>query len=404
MPSAGGDLRIVYFAPEAPWPTVSGGRFRVEALRRLLGSVGSVRLIVVGDRPPRDVRLRLRAEGGAVLPARREIPLQRGARIFSAALRGRSIPAQRYLSPRRLVKVRALLAREAPDLVVLGDAYLAASFLGLARDHARAVVIDTHDAASLVADRIAKASGRVVEKLAYGLLARNTFAIEAGWFGRADEVWTLSGDDARFYRERHRLANVVVIPTPVPVPAAVAGPAAGRAGVFVGSYAYWPNEDAALRLIAMAPRLRGALDRIVLVGGGPTLRMRKAAKGAAGVTLTGRVDDVGRFLDEAALVLAPLAAGSGVKVKILEAMARGRPVLTTPVGAEGLPIESGVHAEVVDLEQFVEAAAALMADPARRAAIGAAGLRLVREHNSFAAVEAQLRARVMGLMERARTP
>jgi glycosyltransferase involved in cell wall biosynthesis len=164
--------------------------------------------------------------------------------------------------------------------------------------------------------------------------------------------------------------------------------------VFTGSYSYWPNEDAALRLIEMAPRLRrrGTLRKLSLVGIDPTQRMYAAAAGVEGVVITGRVPEVAPFLDRAALVVAPLAAGSGMKVKLLEAMARARPVLTTPVGAEGLAMRPGVHAEIVPIGQFEEKLAELMADPRRRAALASEGRRLVEALYSPAAVENQVRS------------
>lgn len=389
-------LRIVYVCPETPWPVIGGGRFRIEALLRALSALAEVRLIVVGERPDGEARRFIREAGGAIYPARRESPAGRLCRILRAVAHGRSIPAERYLSPRRVEKLRARFAAEKPDLIVLGDVYLAAAFLEAARPYARAIVVDTHDAASLVARRISAASHRLPEKLAYRLLAANTFAMEARWLRRADQLWTLSEDDAAYYRGRHRLPNVAVVPIPVALTPATTPQEEPHAAVFAGSFSYWPNEDAALRLIAMAKglRQRGALGTLYLVGVAPTERMRAAAAGAEGLIITGRVPDVGTFLDRAALVVVPLAAGSGVKVKILEAMARGRPILTTPVGAEGIAIQPGLHAEVAPLEGFEDAFVALMADPARRTALGAAGRRLVEERYSPAAVENRVRALV----------
>lgn len=388
--------RIVYLCPEAPWPVTTGGRFRVDAVHRALSAIGPVPLIVVGDKPDRELRLRIRAEGGSIHPSRREGPAGRLLRILTAAARGRSIPAERYRSPRRLAKLASRLSQLKPDLVVLGDAYLGAAFIDVARAHARAVVIDTHDAASLVSRRIAAASPRVHEKIGYRLLARNTFAMERRIFPRADQLWTLSEADAGYYRRVHHLGNLAIVPNPIALPAPARAVEEPLSVVFVGSFSYWPNEDAALRLIAMAQglRRRGALDKLYLVGVAPTARMRKAAAGDPGIVVTGRVPEVGPFLDRAALVAVPLAAGSGLKVKILEAMARARPVLTTQFGAEGLDIVSGVQAEIAPLGSFADAVAALMGDPARRRELAIHGRRMVEERHSPAAMESQVRALV----------
>lgn len=184
-------LRILYVCPEAPWPVVSGGRFRIDALHRALSAAGEASLLVVGDRSSREVRRRIREAGGWVYPSRRETPANRLQRILWNAARGRCIPAARYLSARRIGKFRERVAAARPDVVVLGDAYLAAAFLQLVRPLAQAVIIDTHDAASLVHRRIAKAAQSFPERFGYRILARNTLLMEARHFPRADQVWTV---------------------------------------------------------------------------------------------------------------------------------------------------------------------------------------------------------------------
>jgi glycosyltransferase involved in cell wall biosynthesis len=160
------------------------------------------------------------------------------------------------------------------------------------------------------------------------------------------------------------------------------------------SYGYWPNEDAALRLVGMVPglRRRGAFRALHLVGKSPSERMRRAASGQEGVLVTGTVPDVAPYLERASVVAIPLAAGSGTKLKVLEAMAFGKPVVTTPIGAEGLGLAPGVHAEVVELGAVEGAIDALLRDPARRAAMGAAGRALVEQRFSKASLGGLVRS------------
>jgi glycosyltransferase involved in cell wall biosynthesis len=165
-----------------------------------------------------------------------------------------------------------------------------------------------------------------------------------------------------------------------------------------GSYGYWPNEDAALRLIAMSRSLhaRGVLRRLELVGISPTPAMLAAARGLGHVVVTGRVPEVRPHLERASVVAAPISAGSGTRLKILEALALARPVLTTPVGAEGLDLEPGVHAEISDLPGFPARLASLLEDPARRAAHGKAGRAWAEQRYSFAAMGERVRELLQG--------
>src|SRR5215217_1019638 len=109
--------------------------------------------------------------------------------------------------------------------------------------------------------------------------------------------------------------------------------------VFVGGFGHWPNVDAALWLgVEIMPLLRALRPgvQLIIVGNNPT----KAVQSLAGedIVVTGRVPAVEPFLERAAVVLAPLRAGGGMRVKVLQAMALGKAVVTTPVGAEGLKI------------------------------------------------------------------
>jgi glycosyltransferase involved in cell wall biosynthesis len=394
--------RVAYVCPQSPWPRDSGGRFRIDALRRAFSASVDVHLVVMGERPPLEVRRRLRAEGVSVFPPKRETRLAWALRCATAAMRGDAIPAARYLSRRRIDRLTAHVRSLAPDLVVLGDVYLTA-FLEPLRVLGVPIVVDTHDAASVVHARIAAAAAGLGTRLAFLALSANTARVERRMLPLADELWTVSEADARFYREQVGLRRVEVVPNVVDFPPPPETLAPGEPGsvVFTGSFAYWPNEDAALRLIDLTRPLHaaGAVSRIYLVGIAPTPRMRAAAAGAEHVVVTGRVPEIVPYLARAAVVAAPLAAGSGTKLKVLEAMAAARPVVTTPIGAEGLGLTPGVHAEVATLENFPRVLGEVLRDPARQARLAAAGREWAEARYSMAALEAALATRLGVLLD-----
>jgi sugar transferase (PEP-CTERM/EpsH1 system associated) len=110
--------------------------------------------------------------------------------------------------------------------------------------------------------------------------------------------------------------------------------------VFCGVMNYQPNEDAALRLLRQIwPAVRASRPdaRLLIVGAHPTARLQQAAAGDASVTVTGAVPDVRPYLWNAAVSAAPLHTARGLQNKVLEALAAGLPVVTTPAVAEGLP-------------------------------------------------------------------
>jgi len=175
---------------------------------------------------------------------------------------------------------------------------------------------------------------------------------------RADAVVVFTERDRR---EMERCAPgrpVVTIPFGTVPPERPSDPAGQTppAILFVGSYAHPPNLDAALRLArSIFPRVRQSVPDAVLwlVGDGPPEELRAAA--GPGVQVTGRVPRVEPWLDRAAVVAVPIALGGGMRVKVLEALAAGKPVVASSRAAEGLD-----GAPLVLAESDEETAAALV--------------------------------------------
>ena len=165
-----------------------------------------------------------------------------------------------------------------------------------------------------------------------------------------------------------------------PAPLNASGSGDG-AVLFVGGFGHLPNVEAAVRLATrIFPRVRARSPDAVLqlVGDKPPASVRRLA--GHGVTVTGRVEDVTPYLDRAAVVVAPLRLGGGMRVKVLEALAAGKAVVATPLAAEGLATRDGEHLLIADADdQFADAITRVLDDPGLRAALGR-GARSWAEH------------------------
>lgn len=157
--------------------------------------------------------------------------------------------------------------------------------------------------------------------------------------------------------------------------------------VLTGVMSYAPNDDAARFLVdAILPRIRGAVPdvEVCIAGRDPTPALAARAARDPAVTVTGFVDDLRPHLAAAAVFAAPLRYASGLQNKVQEAMAMGLPVVTTQVVAEGLLVDDDDPPPVVtaaaDPDTFAAAVVDLLADPARRAALAAAGRRYAERH------------------------
>jgi glycosyltransferase involved in cell wall biosynthesis len=126
----------------------------------------------------------------------------------------------------------------------------------------------------------------------------------------------------------------------------------------------------------------------------------RAAAAEPGVFLTGTVEDVRPFVSQAAVFVVPLRIGSGTRLKIFEALAMGKAVISTSVGAEGLGLTPGVHFLQADTpDEFVNAVISLQRDPARRDSLGQAARRLVETHYSWPQVSRQFESRCEELLQ-----
>jgi glycosyltransferase involved in cell wall biosynthesis len=152
--------------------------------------------------------------------------------------------------------------------------------------------------------------------------------------------------------------------------------------LFVGSMFYKPNNDAVLFF------LQDVFPRVVadwpecqfwIVGKGPSQEIRELADNN-NIVLTGPVRDVRPYLEEANVVLVPLLSGSGTRIKILEAMAAGRPVVSTRIGAEGLDVIDGQDILIADTpESLANAISKVFSDSGLASKMAAAGKRMVRD-------------------------
>ena len=391
---SGGHLRIAYLTSCAPIPTISGHSLRVHALWRAFAGLGEVRVFAFDCRPDAAARRGLRADAIRPLPGRRERGSALALRHLRAFVTDQSMLYAKAYSARRLERLRAELLAWHCDLLVIGDTWLA-DLLPQLRQSAAHVVIDTHNVESRLYARIA-AEQPWPAKLKYLLFARNVRRLERQ-LAAADAAWAVSAADALAYRRELGLHKVAVVPNGIDTGAYTPGLVPPEPGtiVFTGTFGYWPNATAALHLIGLSGRLEaaGVAHRMLLVGRDPTPAMLAAAETTPGVTITGPVPDVRPFIARAALVAAPLTSGSGTKYKVLEALALGRPVVATAVGAEGLDLRDGVDAAVVpDLAAFDARVEAYLRRPETAEGMAAAGRRWVVETHSLHAVKRSLRS------------
>jgi len=304
----------------------------------------------------------------------------------------------RYRQPRYHRSIRERLrdfcARERIDLVyvdILPMTQYADRSFGLP------AVVDLHDSLTLLGRRtVGAARGWRERALArLGLLAVQR--LERSLARDFDLATTNSAVDERVLREVCAGLRTLTIPNGVDTDyfCPDGAPAEGERIAFTGVMDYAPNEDAALYFAhEIFPRVKAERPgaEFWIVGSNPSAAV-KALSAKGGIHVTGGVEDVRPYVRSAALFVSPLRVGSGVKNKVLAAMAMGKAVVATPLSADGLEVADGREVALAqDSGAFAGRVTSLLADEAERRRLGGNALACVRAKYSWGAMGETLEA------------
>ncbi|MCU1273135.1 MAG: glycosyl transferase, group 1 [Bryobacterales bacterium] len=239
------------------------------------------------------------------------------------------------------------------------------------------LVLDLHNIESVLHERCAR-TAIGPEALAHRIFRKAARDLERQWFPRYDRLLTASDADAHAAHRISPAAHITAYPNAIPL---VPQPDVAERDIvaFSGNLEYHPNL-AAIRFFytEIWPLLRDRATALKwrLIGKNPDA-VRKQTNGDERIEVSGPVINAIEELARAKVVVVPLLAGSGTRFKLIEAWAAGRAVVSTRVGAEGLPARHGENLLLADdAHSFAEAVLLLLTAPDLRRELGQAGRRL----------------------------
>lgn len=395
-------MRVLHFAPKVCWPLDTGAKLRNYHLARVLAERSRVTLLAFNDANESPFSLENPYE--QVVTVKRD-----AAYTFAKVLRGlwgrTPLPVLNYTTDSMKQALEGMLSEKDFDVVQVESIHLMAYLPTIRAARKQPLVVcDWHNIESELMQRYSEREPNLLRRAYAGKTARLMSEFERRATREFDAHVVVSERDAQRLRALNPDARVFVIQNGVDTSYysdAQIEKAAGaqrdapgkRRIVFVGSMDYHANIEGAVKFAREVwPRLRARQPDLVftIVGRNPSREVRELAL-TPGIEVTGTVDDVRPFYRKAVAAIVPLNVGGGSRLKILEAMAAGVPVVSTTLGAEGLNVQDGENILIGDTnEQQIEAIVSMVENGEQRKQLVDGGRVLVSNHYDWSPLGASL--------------
>ncbi|MRR08615.1 glycosyltransferase [bacterium] len=398
--------KVLFITTRFPYPPKSGAeKVLMQYLSFLEGRDNAVVLCSFGSRRDADIGERCK-ELTRALPSIREVVLLDLPSLITVVInclyyallkRDKSFQECLYYGRSASERLRAVAAAHRPDIIcfdmVRTMQYRAELEIGSARtvflmqdmlsERYRGIMHTNLRVLGSFNENIPVFAGNIADNLLRRvLLTREVARLTAseGKFIRAvDRTVVVSPVEAERLNRTYRGASVVAIPPAAAIDEPDCRPIAHSLS-FMGLLSYSPNEEGLLRFIrSIFPAIAATYPDVTfhIIGARPTIEVQSAAAQHRGhVLFTGYVDDYRTAVRGTEVFVAPIYTGSGVNVKIIDALALGMPVVTTAIGADGLPLSDGENIMIANTDdEFARHVVRLMGDAGLRGMLAAAARR-----------------------------
>ena len=384
-------MRILVVYPEIPFPANSGAEIRLLALIRGLSQAHEIDLIALSDEAdPSHRMIPLKGYFGkiyVILKSKQSLLKQ----LLPSVIRlFRGIPFYtKYGESRELNhQLRQITEHVRYDAVIIEKTFMAPHVRGLCSNQGTVSVLTMHNVDSLLYERVFYSEKRLFHQLKLLLTLVPLRRWETKIASCFDLVVTVSEADRKILLAHDPNLAVRVVENGVDTDA---NRLIGRGGrqkkiIFVGALGYPPNVDAVWHLHdEIMPLLHQNHPdcELLVVGKTPPASITKL-DGRRGITLKANVETVKPYYQQALVSVVPLTSGGGTRLKILESMALGTPVVSTRIGCEGLDVVQGHHLLIADdMKEIVQYVEKLLTDPVLWTHLAENGRKLVEDRYNW---------------------
>jgi len=389
-------INILFVSATVPYPAIDGGRIRVLNLVSRLCRVHEVTFLTFIASPADEqgaeylremgmkvagVRLPEQKSGSGALDA-----LSALGSLVKSSMQRKPLTVAKYYSAEMAATLERLLGSGGFDVAHF-EMLHTGQFLrkpDAKVENSYATVLGQQNIDSRIWRRLAREEPNLMKKMAFRWQYRSFVSYESRICSRFDVCLCVSEEDGKELKSICPGASIDVVPNGVD--SGYFSPGDGEEEeaclVFTGSMDWHPNEDAVVFFCdQILPLIQAEMPEVkfLIVGSNPSDRVLKLDE-VPGVTVTGRVEDVRPYIADAAVFIVPLRIGGGTRLKILQALAMEKAVVSTAIGCEGLNLQPDEHLLVAnEARQFADESVRLIKDRSLRRRLGENGRMFVQE-------------------------
>ena len=393
-------MNILFLSTENPYPPDHGHHLRTYYVLRHLAAQHKIFFVGFWQSPE---ELKHQAHLESLCASVELLPIPGRAQKAQYALAllrnlfaARPFTVQRYFRRAAVQCLKQIMQTHRIDLVHFDLLHLA-PYLECIGDTPSVLV--NHNVESLRLHRLAQVQKNFLARLYLNLQQHKMRRLERKMCGRFTQLIAVSETDAEILQKACKIENVEEIPNGVDADFfhCTPGETEPDSLVWVGGMGGPYNRDAVdyfledifPKIYARCPQIK-----VTIVGDSPSPALQQyQARYPQNIFMTGYVDDVRPYMQRASVFIAPMRCGSGTKVKVLNAMAMGKAIVASAVGAEGIKVESGQDLIIAEAPQeFADQVLRLLKNPARLRQLGANARQVVERHYDWRVIYSKMDA------------
>jgi len=383
-------MKILMLCNKSPWPKLEGGPIAMHAMiSGLLQAGNTVKVLAANTNKytvdpntiPADFKENTQIEFVDI-----DLSLSFSGALYNF-LAGKSYHVSRFHTKAFAQKITEVLKKESFDIIQL-EMLQMATYLDIIRKYSKApVVLRAHNIEHKIWQRIAENCSNPLKRIYLNHLYRSLKRFEISILNKVDGIIAITPVDAQNFDRLSHSTNIISVPFGINLDTLPENPfqPAEPSLFHIGTMNWFPNEESIKWLMTQVwPQVSQRLPEIELHLAGRYMPDWMLKLSIPRVTVDGEVPDVWEYMERFSIMVVPLFSGSGIRIKIVEAMAAGKAIITTAIGAEGINYENGQHLIIAkDAGSFTDAIVKVCNNRVLRDTLGKnARMLIAKEHDN----------------------